>query len=357
MAESLVFNYGAPIPVNGIRLSTQSVPTSCGPKQVIVEFLAVPINPLDFAVIHAKYPIKPQNTITSLDGQKRAIPGSDGAARIIQTGSAVSSLTADDLVILRTHCKGTWRTHAVLEEEDLIRVPPTVKPHLGSILRMGIAPAYFLLRQYHNVEPGDWIIQNAATGTISHFVSQLGPLYGVRIISVIRNRPTADELERTKLSLRSHGASLVLTEDEIRDTNLLVGKRVVLAIDSVSNDSLTRHMAASLITGGTLVIAGFLGPAASQDGNLRQFLWQRNITLKPFRLSDCLSRQTIPQQAALFGWFVELLANGTLKPPALEFVSWKRGEKPEALEESLGSAVQRAHHGAIGSRKIIFMFE
>jgi hypothetical protein len=36
--------------------------------------------------------------------------------------------------------------------------------------------------------------------SISHFVSQLAPLYGIRVISVIRNRSTADELERTKRS-------------------------------------------------------------------------------------------------------------------------------------------------------------
>jgi hypothetical protein len=33
------------------------------PEQVVVEFLAAPVNPLDFLVIHGKYPIKPQTTI------------------------------------------------------------------------------------------------------------------------------------------------------------------------------------------------------------------------------------------------------------------------------------------------------
>ncbi|KAJ5479654.1 hypothetical protein N7530_005163 [Penicillium desertorum] len=354
MAQSLVFTYGAPKPIDGMHLVTQAVPT-CGPEQVVVEFLAAPVNPLDFLVIHGKYPIKPQSTIMGQDGEQRAVPGSDGAARIVQVGSAVSNLAVDDLVILRTHCKGTWRTHAVFGEDDLIRIPSTVKPHLASILRMGIAPAYFLLREYHGLEPGDWIIQNAATGTISHFVSQLAPLYGIRVISVIRNRSTADELERTKRSLRSHGASLVLTEDELRSTDALAGKRIVLAIDSVSDDSLARNMAASLTAGGTLVTAGFLGTAESQEGNLRQFLWQRNITLKSFRLSDCLGRRAPPQQVALFEWFADLLARGTLKAPALEYVTWKRGA--ESLEKPLCDSIQRAHDGAIGGRKTVLVFE
>lgn len=355
MAESLVFTYGAPNPIDGIQLVTQPIPTY-GPEEVVVEFLAAPVNPLDFLVIHGKYPIKPKSTITGQDGEQWAIPGSDGAARIIQIGSAVRNLAVEDLVILRAHCKGTWRTHAVFTEEDLIRIPATVKPHLASILRMGIAPAYFLLREYHNLEPGDWIIQNAATGTISHFVSQLAPLYGIKVISVIRNRSTADELGRTKRSLRSHGASLVFTEEELRTTDALTGKRIVLAIDSVSDDSLARNMAASLIPGGTLVTAGFLGTAESHEGNLRQFLWQRNITLKSFRLSDCLGRRTPPQQVALFEWFAELLAHGTLKAPALEFVPWKRGAK--GLQKSLFDPIQRAYDNeAIGGRKTVFVFE
>ncbi|KAJ6116027.1 hypothetical protein N7523_006444 [Penicillium sp. IBT 18751x] len=354
MAESIVFNYGAADPIEGMHLAMQPIPT-CGPEQVVVEFLAAPINPLDFLVIHGKYPIPPQNTIKGQDGEEWAIPGSDGAARIIECGSAVSNLATGDLVILRSHCKGTWRTHAVFEEADLIRIPPDVPPHLASILRMGIAPAYFLLREYHSLEPGDWIIQNAATGTISHFVCQLAMLYGVHVVSVIRSRSTPDELERTKRSLRSHGASLVLTEEELHTTTSLTGKRIVLAIDSVSDDAQARHMAASLIPGGTLVTAGFLGVAASPGtGNLRQFLWQRNVTLKSFRLSDCLGRRAAPQQVALFEWFAQLLARGALKAPALTYVSWKRGQ---GLEKSLHGSIQRAHDGAIGDRKTVFVFE
>ncbi|KOS37022.1 hypothetical protein ACN38_g12204 [Penicillium nordicum] len=172
MAESLLFTYGAPKPINGIQLITQPIPTY-EPEEVGVEFLGNPVNPLDFPVIHGKYPTKPKSTITGQDGEQWVIPGSDAAGRIIQISSAVSNLAVDDLVILRAHYRGTWRTHAVFMEEDLILVPSTVKLHLASILRMGIASAYFLLREYHNLEPGDWIIQNAATGTISHFVYQL----------------------------------------------------------------------------------------------------------------------------------------------------------------------------------------
>jgi trans-2-enoyl-CoA reductase len=325
---------------------------------VVVEFLAAPINPLDFLVLHGKYPVKPQNHIAIADGEQRPIPGSDGAARIVKTGSAVTLFHVGDTVILRTHCRGSWRTHAVLDENDVLRVPSELDPRLACILRMGVAPAYFLLRDYSPLEPGDWIIQNAAAGTVSHFVTQLARLQGVNVISVIRDRGTDDELERTKRSLRSHGASIVLTVDELKTTGaeVLAGKRVNLAVDFVSDDALARLMASFLAPGATLVTAGFLGVAPSgPEGNLRQFLWQRNITLKAFRLSDCLGRRSAFHQTALLEWFARLFMEGTLKAPVLEYVRWKRGD--QGLEGKLQEVLERHERGQVGERKKILVFE
>ncbi|KAK5998070.1 Nuclear receptor-binding factor 1-like protein [Cladobotryum mycophilum] len=353
MSETLVFSYGSPNPVEGLHLRSAPLP-ECGPEQVVVQFLASPINPLDFLVLYAKYPAKPQNTIEGEDGKQLAIPGSDGAGRIIQAGPAVRNLSVGDVVILRSHCRGTWRTHAVFEEGDLIRVPNTIDARLASILRMGVAPAHFLLREYHTIEPGEWIMQNAATGTISHFVGQLAQIYGIKVISIIRDRSTADELERTKRSLRSHGASLVLTEEELRTTTELRSKRIVMAIDSVSDDTLARDMAAHLVPGATFITAGFLGVASRPEVNLRQFLWTRNITLKPFRLSDCLSKRDPQQQASLFEWFADLLKRGSLKAPSLEYIHWKQGE--EGLERKLQEAITKHDQGEAGQRKKILVF-
>jgi trans-2-enoyl-CoA reductase len=358
MAESLVFAYGAAEPVKEIRLLPIPTPVDCGPNQVVVELLSAPINPLDFLVLQGKYPVKPQNHVTLDNGEQRPIPGSDGAARIVKTGSAVTQFRIGDTVILRTHCRGSWRTHAVLDENDVLRVPSTLDPRLACILRMGVAPAYFLLRDYSPLEPGDWIIQNAATGTVSHFVSQLAHLQGVDVISVIRNRGSDEDLERTKRSLRSHGASIVLTVDELKASgaDLLASKRINLAIDFVSDDALARLMASFLAPGGTLVTAGFLGVAPSgTDGSLRQFLWQRNITLKAFRLSDCLGRRSAFHQTALMEWFARLFTEGTLKAPALEYVRWKRGD--QGLERKLQEVLERHDRGDVGERKKILVFE
>lgn len=349
-AEALAFSFGGSNPLTSLHLVSQVLP-DCGPRQVVVQFLAIPVNPLDFAVIEGKYPVKLQSVYKNEAGETLAVPGSDGAARIIQTGSAVTNLGVDDIVVLRMHCRGTWRTHAVFDEDDLIRIPSTIDPRLASLLRMAVAPAYFLLREYQPLEPGDWIIQNAASGTISHFVCQLAPLLGVRVISIIRNRSSAEDLERTKRSLRSHGASLVLTEDELATSTALEGKRVTLAIDAVSDDALACKMAACLMPGSTLLTIGFLGAATARpDPRLRQFLWQRNIALKAFRLSDCLGKRDRSQQTALFEWFGDLFARGILKAPALEYVHWGQGS-----ENRLPEAIWKQAEASVGQRKTVLV--
>jgi trans-2-enoyl-CoA reductase len=352
MAKALAFAFGSSNPIAGLHLVSQALP-DCGPRQVVVQFLAVPVNPLDFFVIEGKYPVKLQSVYENEAGETLAIPGSDGAARIIQAGSAVNNLGVGDIVILRTHCRGTWRTQAVFDEEDLIRIPSTIDPRLASLLRMGVAPAYFLLREYQGLEPGDWIIQNAATGTISHFVCQLASLIGVRVISIIRNRWSDEELERTKRSLRSHGASLVLTEDELGTSTTLKGKRIALAIDSVSDDALSCKMATCLIPGATLLTVGFLGAATARpDSQLRQFLWQRNVALKAFRLSDCLGKRNLSQQTALFEWFGDLFARGIIKSPVLEYVRWG-----QVSEKQLQDAIWKHEQALTGQRKTVLVFE
>ncbi|KAB8076251.1 hypothetical protein BDV29DRAFT_200334 [Aspergillus leporis] len=340
MSESLVFSYNTPDPVRGVRLVSDPTPTNY------------------FLVLHGKYPVKPRNTIAVAGGEDCPIPGSDGAARIVQTGSAVTQFQVGDIVVLRTHCQGSWRTHAVLDESDVLRVPSTLDPRLACILRMSVAPAYFLLRDYHSLEPGDWIIQNAATSAVSHFISQLALLQGIHVISLIRNRHSEEERERMKRSLRSHGASIVLTTDELATTGseILRGKRISLALDFVSDDALARQVASFLVPGATLVTAGFLGVSSgTTDGSLQQFLWQRNITLKAFRLSDCLGRRSLFHQMALLEWFARLFMGRTLKAPALEYVRWKRGD--EGLERELQGVLERHEAGGVGERKKILVFD
>lgn len=75
----------------------------------------------------------------------------------------------------------------MLDEDDLLLVPLRLEPQLASIFHMA---TYFLLRDYHGrLVPGDWVMQNAAMGTVIHLVSQLATLYGI----ICDRRPGGEE--------------------------------------------------------------------------------------------------------------------------------------------------------------------
>lgn len=353
-SESLAFNYGASDVLGSLRLVPVSYPP-LSPTKILVQFVAVPVNPLDFLVLHGQYSVQAQTRVNDDTGESYFVPGSDGVARILEKGAAVSDLQVGDMVILRTHCQGTWRTHAQLEASDVLRVPSGLDPHHSALLRMGVLPAFFLLQDYHAMSPGDWILQNAATGTVSHFVCQIAQLYGLNVASVIRDRANEDERERTERSLRCHGAAVVVTESELSTNEALAGKRIVLGIDFVSDDKLTSTMATVLAPGATLLTAGFLAPASAPDVNLRKLLWQQNITLRAFRLSEGLSKRSTELQRAVIEWLGGLLQRGILTSPLVSYVRWDQLD--ENREIVLRHTIQQAFKGHVGQRKTILILE
>lgn len=61
---------------------------------------------------------------------------------------------------------------------------------------------------------GDWFIQNGANSGVGRSAIQLGRLWGLKSINVIRNRP---EVERLKEELKELGADMVITDEELAD--------------------------------------------------------------------------------------------------------------------------------------------
>lgn len=64
------------------------------------------------------------------------------------------------------------------------------------------------------MEKGDWFIQNGANSGVGRSAIQLGRLWGLKSINVIRNRPRVEEL---KEELKGLGADIVVTEEELAD--------------------------------------------------------------------------------------------------------------------------------------------
>jgi trans-2-enoyl-CoA reductase len=133
-------------------------------------------------------------------------------------GSSIKSVAKGDWVIMRNTGFGTWRTHALAEEKDILRVD---KEGLTEIQAATVAvnptTAYRMLKDFAPMEGGrDWFIQNGANSGVGRAAIQLGREWGLNSINVIRDRKTAEETESMKKELVDLGATKVITESELQ---------------------------------------------------------------------------------------------------------------------------------------------
>ncbi|KAI0920317.1 hypothetical protein AcW1_002091 [Taiwanofungus camphoratus] len=323
-----------------------------GPTEVKLKFLAAPINVQDLLVLAGKYPVKPATKYGDA-----LIAGYEGVALVTEAGQSVTSLQVGDYVLPKEHGFGTWRTHAVVDAEKLVRIPAPANPIFASLLKMGYTPAYLLLRNMRYLKPGDWVIQNAATGTIAQALIQFARLQGVRTISVVRDR---DDLDAVKSRLASIGADVVLSESEmaVLAQPLSSTRRIVLAIDSVFGASGTR-IVNQLVQGGTYVSLGFLGGGGETKLDVTEgILFYKAVELKGFRTSKELAGWSNADRSDLWSWMLDLYDRGQLKAPAVDITEWPReGEEAQKLVEKLTAAVERTGSKAVGVPKQVFVFK
>ena len=313
-------------------------------NEVLVEFLAAPVNPLDLMVVAGKYPAKPKHYING-----EAIAGFDGVARILSCGGEVKSLEPGDMVVPNALGLGTWRTKATLEAMSLLAIPAISDTTFAALLKTAVLPAYLLVEDMRVLRPGDWIIQNAGTGVISQMVVQMAHLRGVKVISVVRDR---EDINIPALQ----EADLVLRESELPAPDVLDGKRIVLGLDCVFGTAAAK-LASCISDHGTFVNYGQLsggGPSASVALQHRLLFFDR-LTFRSFRGTEQLAARSAAELRDLCEWIARLIEQGRLKRPDVNVMEWTQAT--EELEGGIRDVLRTAQDMAtVGSRKTVFKF-
>lgn len=152
-------------------------PSSIGPKEVRVKFLASPINPADINTVQGVYAVKPLLP---------AIGGNEGVAQVVETGSEVKSVTINDWVIPSQAAFGTWREHGAAPEAFFIKVDNDLPRESLAQLSVNPCTAYRMLRDFVPLEQGATVIQNGANSAVGLNVIQLAKEWQLKTINVIR---------------------------------------------------------------------------------------------------------------------------------------------------------------------------
>ena len=290
-------------PAEVLRLVEKSVPEP-GPGQVLVRLLARPINPSDLFQIRGQYGVQPGLP---------AVAGMEGAGTVAKLGAGVEHFTPGQQVVSLAPV-GTWQEYAIADANALMVVPGTLAPRDAAMLVANPTTAWLLLQEELKVEPGAWVLQNAANSAVGYFVIQLCRKLGYHSINVVRRRDVVDDL-------RAAGADEVICEtheDVVERVRAITGGRGVrYAIDSVAGASGAR-VAASLGRGGTLIVFGAISgkPLMIDPGTLLF----RGQTVRGWWLVQWLRNASPAEREALFASILPLIADGTLHAPvAAEF--------------------------------------
>ncbi|KAF7647306.1 hypothetical protein LDENG_00174410 [Lucifuga dentata] len=221
--------------------------SSIGAKDVLVKMMAAPINPSDINMIQGTYAILPDLP---------AVGGNEGVAEVVEVGSQVKSLKTGDWVIPRDAGLGTWRTAAVLAEDDVISLSKDIP--LLSAATLGVNPctAFRMLSDFEDLKPGDTVIQNAANSGVGQAVIQIAAARGINTVNIVRDRPGFTQLSDR---LKAIGASHVIKEETLRRPEakqlFKTCPKPKLALNGVGGKSAT-ELLRQLQVGGSMVTYG-----------------------------------------------------------------------------------------------------
>ncbi|KAK1117055.1 hypothetical protein K0M31_016980 [Melipona bicolor] len=305
--KSLLYKeYGEPVDV--LHVTTQSIDQPEN-NQVSVKWLLAPVNPADINTIQGKYPSKPPLP---------AIPGNEGVGEVIAVGSNVKHLNIGDRVIPNNIHLGTWRTHANYTAEELMKVPKEVDAVEASMLNVNPCTAYRMLKDFVELKPGDTVIQNGGNSAVGQMVIQLCKMWNYKSVSVVRDRPNIEELKNHLISL---GADEILTESEIKKTQIFKSKKLPspkLALNCICGQNaleILRHLA----HGGIMVTYGGMSrePLTVPTS---AFIF-KDITLKGFWMTAWTkANMNSKERENMFSELGTLFKNKKLKAPPHKLV-------------------------------------
>lgn len=283
-----------PVPQDVIEAVVFELPPVAA-GQALVKVLAAPINPSDVLTLTGEYGMLPPLP---------AIGGNEGVGEVLEVAADVANLKPGQTVLLPVGC-GTWRTHLIAEAKQLIPLP-SADPQQLAMLTVNPPTAYLMLRDFVDLQPGDWVIQNAANSGVGSYLIQLAKIRGLKTVNVVRR-------DSAVAAVQAEGGDVVLVDGpdlpkRVREAT--GGAPVKLGIDAVGGAS-TDHLAASLAEGGVLVNYGRMSGEPCQV-NPGSFVF-RDVTLKGFWLARWFRQATPQQQMQLFGELIQLIASGKLK--------------------------------------------
>jgi len=291
------------------------------PEEILVKMVASPVNPADINTIQGTYPIKPKSL--------PAVPGNEGVGIVVKVGDGPNpfKFTPGQWVIPEHPGVGTWQGYAVGKNEDFLPIP---EMDLACAATISVNPptAYRMLKDYENLNPGDVVVQNGGNSAVGQAVIQFCRVFGLKSVSIVRNRENFSQLKDRLLALGDSNTSII-TEEELRT---FVGKSVQaqLALNCAGGKSATDILRV-LEPGRTHVTYG--GMSRQPVIVPTSHLIFNDIKLRGFWMSRWSKNNSIESRLEMFNIIGKLCKEGKFTAPAHKMLPLAKYR--EALENAM----------------------
>ena len=300
-------NYGKPDEV----IDCIDVPDLDNPveNEVLIDVLACPINPADVLNIEGKYGVK---------AKLPARLGAECVGKVKKVGPLVKGFKEGDIVLPLD--RENWVQQKIVDEKNLIMLPNDIDPIQLSMLKVNPATAYLMLKKYVKLQPGDWIIQDAANSGVGQCIIRLAKMEGIKTINIVRRKELASDL-------KDIGADLVIQDSpsmasEVKE--LTNGGDIKLAIDAVGGDIILR-IGECLVEEATILNYGLLS-----GKNIEMTSYQtvfKRLVLTGFWLMPWLQRMNRKEIFDMYNYLASLIESKKLYVPIEETYSLEEIKK------------------------------
>jgi len=250
-----------------------------GDDQVLVRVRAAGVNPADWAVMSGlPYIARP---VYGLRKPKNAVRGTDVAGQVEAVGPGVTRFRPGDEVF--GWCLGAYAEYASASEDALALKPANLTFEQAASVPMAGLVALQALRDHGNVQAGQSVLINGASGGIGTFAVQIAKSLGAQVTGVCSTRNMD--------MVRSIGADHVI--DYTVEDFTQSGQRYDFILDNVANHSLSDLRRAVTPTGALVPNGGGFDNRWFASGGrvIRANVLKRSTDhrLRPFLLSPKLA--------------------------------------------------------------------
>lgn len=216
------------------------------PGEVLVKVEAASVNPLDWRLMQADPFLVRMSS--GLFRPKVNSLGADFSGVVKSTAGNVSGFEAGDAVFgvmpFEGLGVGSFAEYIAVSADALVRKPEPVTHQQASTLGVAALTAYEGIHDYCQIEPGDRVLINGASGGIGTFAVQMAKALGAQVTAVCSGR--------NAVLVKRLGADAVI---DYQTTGLLqTDERFDLVFDTIGNHA-PKRMKGLLQTGGRLVLA------------------------------------------------------------------------------------------------------